>query len=116
MAVRWRGTDSEGVLRVKRPPRKPYPFGDYLRGLRLKSGLTQEALAERLGVAKFYYNKVETGKADPPSVDLLEALARHLGADRDRLYAVAGKIPPEVERIVRDHPDLWPQLRKVGSQ
>lgn len=73
-------------------------FGDRLRELRQKKGLSQRALAEKVGVDFSYLSKIETGKAGYlPGADTIRALAQALGEDPLELLALAEKAPPEVE-------------------
>ena len=58
----------------------PYPLMRLLlRALRTKRGLTQEQLAERAGISYKYYQQVELGMFDSPSLATLEKLSRALG-------------------------------------
>ena len=49
------------------------------------------------------YNRV--GQDLGISEELVEKIAKYFHYDRDRLLIAAGKIPPEVLRILQDHPD-----------
>lgn len=86
-------------------------FGLYLKQLRVNLKRSQESVARDVGVSLTYYNKLERGTADPPSAETLERLVSVLGADRDTLYHLAGKIPAEVLETVRSHPKRWPEIR-----
>ncbi len=61
-----------------------YTFGDRLRRLRLKSGLSQEAAAERLQVSPQAVSKWETDKC-LPELSLALPLARLYGVSADEL-------------------------------
>ena len=52
--------------------------GQMIRNARLKAGLTQKELGERMGVSVYAINKLETRKASP-TVNTLERIARALG-------------------------------------
>lgn len=52
------------------------------RDTRLALGLTQQAVAERAGVARSYVARVERGAANP-SIDRVEAIVRALGLEVD---------------------------------
>lgn len=49
-------------------------FGSRVKELRLASGLSQEAFADKCGFARSYMSRVERGGANP-SLDAIEALA-----------------------------------------
>jgi transcriptional regulator with XRE-family HTH domain len=57
---------------VKRTLRKK--FGSRVKELRLASGMSQEAFADKCGFARSYMSRVERGGANP-SLDAIEALA-----------------------------------------
>lgn len=61
-----------------------------LREARLKTGVTQQQLAERLGKPQSYVAKVEGGER---RIDVIEfiAFARAIGADPARLFASVSK-------------------------
>ena len=60
-------------------PESPYQLMRRLaRALRIKQGLTQEQLAERAGISYKYYQQVELGMFDAPSLTTLERLGRVL--------------------------------------
>jgi len=50
-----------------------------VRALRLKRGLTQEALAERASLDYKYYQRFELGTTPAPALATLEKLSRTLG-------------------------------------
>lgn len=52
-------------------------FGERVRALRVAAGWTQDAFAERVGFARSYMSKLETGGANP-SLDAIAALATAL--------------------------------------
>ena len=75
-------------------------FGEYLRGLRKRAGLSQRELAEQAGIDFTYLSKIENGRVDPPAEETMRALARALGADADELLARARKMPRELKQLV----------------
>ena len=54
-------------------------LGVVLQGLRARRGLSQQALASRVGVSGAYVAMLETGKRRNPSLMLLQRLAKALG-------------------------------------
>ncbi len=59
----------------------PAPFGEMLRHLRLASGLTQEALAERARLSARGLSDLERGARRHPRLDTVALLAEALGLD-----------------------------------
>ncbi len=62
-------------------------IGEKLRGLRLKNGLTQERLAELIGVSPQAVSRWETGMTFP-DITLLPAIANCLDATLDELFGM----------------------------
>ena len=52
-------------------------FGCRVRELRKASGLSQEEFADKVGFARTYMSRIETGAANP-SLDAIQALADSL--------------------------------------
>jgi transcriptional regulator with XRE-family HTH domain len=78
-------------------------FGEKLRELRRKQGLTLRALAHAVNVDFSYLSKIENGKAGYlPGADLIRSLADVLKTDALELLRLANKVPPEVERFAGD--------------
>lgn len=71
-------------------------FGQKIAELRKEKGMTQEALAERLGVSPQAVSKWETD-VSMPDVSLLPKLAEQLGCSIDALFDRAER--PEVELV-----------------
>src|SRR6267142_873873 len=87
-------------------------FGQILRKLRTKSGLGIKRLAPELDVSYTYLSKLENNEIYP-SAELVDRVAQYFDYDRDALLLSAGKIPPEILEILREHPsDALAFLRK----
>ncbi|QWZ09686.1 helix-turn-helix domain-containing protein [Nocardioides panacis] len=69
--------------------RSPAALGQELARLRYDHGLTQDALADALGVTRRYVYELESGKPNLWAVRLFEVL-RELGAHLEVVSAVAG--------------------------
>lgn len=63
-----------------------HTFGDYLRAKRKQRNVTQEALADYLGVSKVYVHQIETGKADSPSRERCRQIAKFLKTNFDETW------------------------------
>jgi len=68
-------------------PRVNLPRGlkTTLRTLRDLKGMTQEQVAKKAGVTKFYISQLETGLRKNPSLPVLRRLAKALGVKVGRL-------------------------------
>lgn len=60
-------------------------FGMRFKELRLASGLSQEAFADKCGFARSYMSRIERGQANP-SLDAIEVLADGLGVEVKELF------------------------------
>jgi transcriptional regulator with XRE-family HTH domain len=84
--------------------KKKTAFGRLLRNLRHESGVSIKRLAPELGVTYSYISKLEHG-ATSPSKEVVYKTAKYFSADPNRLLLAAGRVPPEVLRILQEHPD-----------
>ena len=66
-------------------PRLRQRFGSRLKELRVGSGLSQEAFADKCGYARTYMSRIETGKANV-SLDAIETLATALRMTPGELF------------------------------
>ena len=90
-------------------------FGARLRQLREARGESRRDLAARVRLSQAYLEKVERGNAAAPAALTIEDLARALGAAPDELCALAGKLAPDLERLLVASP-LLVQLVRVASK
>ncbi|WP_097139789.1 MULTISPECIES: helix-turn-helix domain-containing protein [unclassified Pseudomonas] len=66
-------------------PSLRHRFGHRIRELRLATGMTQEAFADRCGFARTYMSRIETGGANP-SLDAIKVLADALETELSELF------------------------------
>jgi transcriptional regulator with XRE-family HTH domain len=91
-----------GLLRAWRDRLSPADAGITASRTRRAAGLRREELADLAGLSVDYIVRLEQGRANHPSVQVVGALARalHLNdAERDHLYRTAGLLPPTKSRI-----------------
>lgn len=48
------------------------PVGDHIRKIRLKKGISQQFIADSIGISQSKFNRIENGKSDVLLNDLLE--------------------------------------------
>jgi transcriptional regulator with XRE-family HTH domain len=87
-------------------------FGARLRELRTAADLTLARLADRCNIDFTYLSKIENGVLPPPSEKVIRQLAAVLNADKDELLILAGKIPPDIAKMLRSREAL--QLLRSG--
>jgi len=76
-----------------------HKLGLRVRALRTSHGLTQEALAERLGFGASYVSQIESG-AKGATLDTLAAIAAALGMTLSELFLdVDQPLPDEFDRL-----------------
>jgi PGF-pre-PGF domain-containing protein len=90
-------------------------FGEKLRELRTKAGMSLRELADKVNVDFTYLSKIENGVLPPPSEKVIRLLAESLKADEDELLTLAGKIPPDIAEILKDRETLE-QLRSERAK
>lgn len=91
-------------------------FGDQIRQLRRRQGLTLRELAGLVGINFTYLSKIETGSGQPPSEETIRSLAKVLDFDADELILLANKLPRDFERDLLNKPeahvaDLYRSMR-----
>jgi transcriptional regulator with XRE-family HTH domain len=86
-------------------------FGTILRRLRDSRGGGIKRLAPDLGVTYTYLSKLEND-ITAPSEDFIARVAQHFNYSKDHLLLAAGKVPPDILRILQDHPDAALQFLK----
>lgn len=82
---------------------KALTLGDRIKRSRTKQGLTQQQLAEKVGVTQTAIAAWESGKRGVPKGDNLLRLAEALGFDADRLMGIArapSEMSPEVAQLL----------------
>ncbi|MFC9243909.1 helix-turn-helix transcriptional regulator [Streptomyces sp. NPDC057136] len=106
--------DLAGFLRTRRSRVDPAAVGIPTDSRRRVEGLRREEVAHLSGVSVDYYVRLEQGRSNQPSEQVLDALARVLGLDeteRGHLYRLArqrrrrakapgGRVRPELLRVL----------------
>lgn len=91
-------------------------FGQVIRQLRIEKRLSLRELATRVGIDFTYLSKVENGKADPPSDDVINRMSWELGYDSEQLLALAAKVSkPSIRAAVVRDPRAGVLFRKLQS-
>ena len=85
-------------------------FGLRVRELRTQQELTQQELANRLGVSVSYISKVENERlhfGDYPSEKFIHKLAAELNADEGELLLLTERVPPVIRKRIQERPDAF---------
>ncbi len=90
-------------------------FGEYIRehreALKLQDRrFSVRQVAQRIGVEPAYLSKIKRGDVAPPSEGKIRALAEELGEDSDMPLAMAGKVSPNPQEIIRKRPQIFADL------
>ncbi len=75
-------------------------FGDRVRELRKAQGMSQRNLAERSRIDFTYLSKIENGRIEPPSEDVIRRIAEQLDANADELILLADKFPSDLAQEI----------------
>lgn len=67
-------------------------FGEYLKMVRERAALSQEALAEIAEISSAYVSQLETGRRNPPMPEVLRRMAGPLGVPFTVLMVQAGHL------------------------
>lgn len=95
---------------------KKYGFGKMLRDARLQRGFSLRQFAEKLDVSSTYLSQVERGNFAPLTASKAARAAKLLGDDADYWIGLAGRIPEDLEPIIRQHPTTMPELIRLAGQ
>ncbi len=85
-------------------------FGKELRRLREAKGISQRKLGEMVGLASGYISRIERAEFKPPSEEKIVAMAEILGANKDSLLALSGKVSSDVLDAVKSNPLNMPEI------
>jgi transcriptional regulator with XRE-family HTH domain len=64
-------------------------------------------------VSPTFLSKMERGEFDPPKPEKIMRMAELLGVDADELLALAGRVDPELNEIIRENPGVLPDLLRT---
>lgn len=91
------------------------PFGEALRKLRERKGVSQKEMAAAIGVSPAYLSALEHGKRGKPNFDLLQRIAGYFNIiwdEAEELFTVADMSDP---RVVIDTSGLPPQYTALAN-
>lgn len=92
------------------------PFGNALRELRERKGVSQKEMAQAIGVSPAYLSALEHGKRGLPNFDFLQRVAGYFNIiwdEAEELFAIAGRSDP---RVVLDTVGLPPEYTAFANE
>ncbi len=94
-------------------------FGERVRELRLQRNLTQQKVAEKVGVTVGYISKVEKERlqfGDYPSEKFIHKLADALQCDEDELLLLTDRVPPAIQMRVLERPLAFRRIAELDDR
>ena len=92
-------------------------FGPYIRELRIKNGLGQRELANKIGIAASYLNDIEKEKRTAPKQIVIKKLSILLKENINYLNDLAGiskgDIAPDIGEFIENNPKIVSLLRSI---
>jgi len=92
-------------------------FGSYIRELRIKQGLGQRELADKVGIAASYLNDIEKEKRSAPKTNIINKLSVLLNANKDDLNDLAGiskkSVAPDIGEYIEANPKIISLIRTI---
>jgi L-glutamine-phosphate cytidylyltransferase len=94
-------------------------FGPYIRELRIKHGLGQRELAEKIGIAASYLNDIEKEKRAAPKLSIIRKLSILLKTNIDLLNDLAGiskkTVAPDISEFIENNPQIISLIRSIKN-
>lgn len=91
-------------------------FGQRIRDLRTKAGLSQREIADMVGFSFTYLSKIENDAVPPPSEETIKGIAKALGEPSDELVLLAKKIPSDLYPIIQESSKVPAFLRSATKR
>ena len=92
-------------------------FGSYIRELRIKNGLGQRELADKIGIAASYLNDIEKEKRTAPKQIVIKKLSNLLKANINYLNDLAGiskgNVAPDIGEFIENNPRIVSLIRSI---
>lgn len=96
-------------------------FGNLIRALREAKKRSDPTFslrqfAQRVGISATFLSKVERGEFDPPAAENIIKMALLLGANPDELLALAGRVDPSLNDIIRREPRAMADFLRTARE
>ena len=70
--------------------------------------------AAAIGISPTYLSKVEVGEFAPPSPENIKKMAMLLEVDADELLALANKVDPDLQEIIKEQPSAMADFLRTA--
>ena len=91
-------------------------FGEVLRQMREKKGISLRKFAVKIGITPTYLSKIERLEiTKAPSEEVIRLAAVELESDFDELMILAGRIPAELPDIISQRPREMAALLRTAK-
>lgn len=91
-------------------------FGEKVRDLREKKGISQRQFALALDITPTYMSKIERGEFPPPAEAVIKNMAKLLEVNSNDLLLYADKIDTELVDIIKQDPNKYAALLRQWSK
>ena len=92
-------------------------FGSFIRELRLKLGIGQRELADKIGIAPSYLNDIEKNKRTAPKINVINKLSKLLNVEKNYLHDLAGiskkGVAPDIGEFIESNPRIISLIRSI---
>ena len=94
----------------------PKTFGDLLKATRIAHGYSLRKFANLVDISPTYLSQVEQGKVEsPPTAERVRTMAQLLGQNPARWIAIAGRMPEDLAKIIKQDPEEMPALLRAAE-
>ena len=91
-------------------------FGERIKELREKQGMSQRELARQLDITSAYMSKIERDDLQPPSEAVIKRMSVLLHVNQDELLSYADKVDSELLNIIKGEPTKYAALLRQWSK
>jgi transcriptional regulator with XRE-family HTH domain len=92
-------------------------LGERIRRKRAEHKLWLRETATKVGISPTYLSRIETmDEKTRPAEDVIRKLATLLNDDFDELMQLAGRVPEDVEKVIKGDPSMPAFLRTAKEQ
>ena len=92
-------------------------FGERIRRKRTEQKLGLRETATKVGISPTYLSRIETmEEKTPPAEDVIRKLATLLNDPFDELMTLAGRVPEDVEKVIKADPTMPRSCAPRGSK
>ena len=91
-------------------------FGEKVKELREKKGISQRQFALALDITPTYMSKIERGEFPPPAEAVIKNMAKMLEVSSNDLLLYADKVDSDLIEIIKRNPDKCEALLRQWAK